>query len=447
MNSVSLNIAKVYECDVFVAGGGVSGFSAAVGAARTGAKVILCEADGYLGGSATRSFVGPFMTCYDRAEKNQIIKGIFEEVVQKLVSMNGAIYHTNCPGRDSYSGYRIHGHYGVTPFSMEALKLALDEISQDAGVKLLYHSRVVGCDVCNDEIKTVYIASPAGLEAIKAKVFIDTTGNASMAASAGAETIFKDEDGFVQTASMFFTITNVNKKKLEDAIGDSDDYRKRFFMDIFENAIETGEFPCGTVKLRIFEGMDDTWTVNMAQEDSIVVDFDTENLTNSEISQRKQISEIYEFLKKHIPGLEDIKLIASAPAIGVRESRRILGKTLLTKDDIQNSRYYDERICVCSNSIDVHLKKGVDYHVCENNYYIPLNCLISKNISNLMGAGKTVSADKYAFSAVRVMPPCFAMGQAAGITSALAVLNNKKVLDVDVKDVQEIIIENGGYLG
>ena len=308
MKSVSFNIAKEYECDIFVAGGGVSGFSAAVSASRMGAKVILCESDGYLGGTATRGLVGPFMPCYDRHGNTQIIKGLFEEVVEKLISRNGAISHKDCPGGNSFSGYRLHGHCGVTPFSAEALKLVLEDICVSSAVKLLYHSRVIGCEVIENEIKKVYIASPAGIESIKAKVFIDTTGNTTLGAFSGADIIYKDEDDFIQTSSMFFTITNVNKEKLESEIGDTADVRKRFFMDVIEESAKKGEFPCGTVKLRIFEGLNDIWTVNMAQEDLPVVDFDTENLTSSEISQRKQISKLFDFLKNNISGLENIKL-------------------------------------------------------------------------------------------------------------------------------------------
>lgn len=444
MKKIIFDIAKEYNCDVLVAGGGVSGISAAVNAARNGAKVILCEADGYLGGTATRGLVGPFMTCYDRTGENQIIRGFFQEFVDRMIAEGGAIHHSKCPGGDSYAGYRSKGHYGVTPIDPEVLKRVAEDMCKEAGVKLLYHSRVIGCDTENNTIKSAYIATPAGVEVINAKVYIDTTGNAALAEKAGAEVVFGDENGFVQTASLFFRISGVNKEKLDSEIAKTTDDRCRFFMDVIEESTKKGEFPCGTLKLRIYEGIDGVWTVNMAQEDSTVVDFDTEAVTAAEVSQRVQISKIFKFLKNNIPGLENIQMTESAAGIGIRESRRIVGKTMLSKDDLLNSRHYDERIAVCSNSIDVHMKKGVEYWTCEKNYYIPLSCLVSKNITNLMGAGKTMSADKYAFAAVRVMPPCFAMGEAAGITAALAKDGN--VSDVDVKDVQKVIVKNGGYL-
>ena len=106
----------------------------------------------------------------------------------------------------------------------------------------------------------------------------------------------------------------------------------------------------------------------------------------------------------------------------------------------------DEQIAVCSNSIDIHLKTEVKYVACENNYYIPMSCLMSKNIRNLLAAGKCMSADKYAYAAVRVMPPCFAMGEAAGIAAAIATKNYIYTCDINVKEVQAVIVANGGYL-
>ena len=446
MNKAEFPIQKEYNCDVLVVGGGVSGISSAVAAARKGASVILCETSGVLGGTATNGMVGPFMTCYDKKGKVQIIRGFYSEFVDAMLAENGAISHRECHGSDSYGGYRVKGHIGVTPFSPESLKRVAERICLEAGVRLLYHSQFVGCQVSDKSIQCAYFATPAGIEAVNAKVYIDATGHASLAEKSGAEVFFGDEDGFVQTASTFFHITGVDKEFLDDHMAKNEEMRARYFMDIIEQGQKDGTFPCGTKKLRIYESVNGVWTVNMAQENETVNDLDTEALTRAEISQREQIKYIFQFLKKNIPGLENIRMVASAANIGIRESQRMVGKTLLTGDDIVNSRYYDERIAVCANSVDVHCKNGVEYIACENNYYIPLSCLISKDVTNLLASGKCVSADKYAFSAIRVMPPCFAMGEAAGICAALSLQKDANPSLVDVKDVQAAIIENGGYL-
>ena len=448
MNTVTLSVTKEYTCDVLVAGGGVTGLAAAVSAARMGAKTILCDGGGVLGGTATKGMVGPFMTCYDKKGENQIIKGFFEEFVKRMADEGGAIYHTNCKGADSYGGYRQTGHIGVTPFSPETFKRVAEQCCVEAGVRILYHSTVIGCETQDDTIRCAYIGTPNGLEVIHAKTYIDCTGSATLAAKAGAEVVRGDENGMVQTSSLFFRIRNVNKQMLDEHMAMYEDMHPRYYMHEIAKARAEGRFPCGTPKLRIYESVNGEWVVNMAQEDDPVNELDTAALTDAEISQRTQIPKILAVLKVSVPALKDAELVVSGSDLGVRESRRMVGLTTLTGEDVSHSRYYDERIAVCANSIDIHQKNGVAYVTYEanQNYYIPLSCLISRNIKNLMGAGKCMSADKYAFAAVRVMPPCFAMGEAAGITAALSLGCGGEPAKVDVKAVQAQILENGGYL-
>lgn len=445
---VCFECKKEYSCDVLVAGGGTAGIASAISAARQGADVILCESGGYLGGIATKGLVTTFMTCYDRKGETQIIRGIFEEFVNKMVADGGAIHPSECHGSDSFSGYRKQGHYGVTPFLEESFKRVAEEMCIEAGVKLLYHTNVMGCETDKNTIKSVYAAFGADVFKITAKQYIDATGNCSLASAAGAKTMRGNEDGTVQTASMFFQIDGVDKDALDLYMQENDEMRKRYFMDEIEEARKKGEFPCGTRKLRIFEDLQGIWSVNMAQEDSEVNEFDPIAVTNAEISQRKQILEIIDFLKKYIPPLKNIRLVKTASEIGIRESKRIIGKTVFTADDILNQRHFEDRIAVCANSMDVHEAGRVNYtaYTSEKNYYIPLSCLISDNINNLMAVGKCLSADKRAFAAVRVMPPCFAMGQAAGITATLALKVNSLLQDISVKEVQKILLENGAYL-
>ena len=447
MKSVVFELAKEYECDVLVCGGGVAGFASAVSAAREGADVILIESGGFLGGTATKGLVGPFMTCYDSQGKEQIIKGLFQELVERLVSENGAIDHKKCTGGDARSGYRTAGHIGVTPFDFEALKRVTEKMCLESGVKLLYHTIFLGCESDGNRITKVYCVDSEKIISVSAKMFIDTTGNASLAHKSGAETTRGNDDGILQTTSMFFTISGVDKAALDKYMSENTEMRKRFFMDVFEKGIESGEFPCGTLKLRIFENPDETWTVNMAQNDEQFDELDNEQVVAVEISQRQQIVKIVEFLRKNIVGLENIKLSQTASDLGIRESRRMVGKYVFCLDDILSGKKFDDRIAVCANSVDIHVKKGVSYtaHSGEN-YYIPLSCLISKDIDNLLTAGKCLSADRFAFAAVRVMPPSIAMGQAAGICASLACKNEVGAREVPYTEVQKILIENGAYI-
>lgn len=448
MSSVTLSIRAAFNCDVLVVGGGVAGISAAINAAREGASVILCESGGVLGGTATKGLVGPFMTCYDADGKNQIIRGFFSEFVERMIAEDGAISYQNCPGNNSRSGYRLKGHIGVTPFQAETLKRVAETMCREAGVRILYHSTLVACDTENGKITAAYLANTEGIDVIRAHTYIDASGSASLAAKAGAGTFRGDENGFLQTASLFFVIDGVHKEELDGYMDAHGEMRERFYMDVFEKGMEDGSFPCGTQKLRIYERPDGSWLVNMAQIDSTVNELDVAALSDAEIDQRAQTVKIFEFLKKNIPPLRDIRYLQSASDLGVRESRRMVGRTMLTGEDVANSRYAEEQIAVCANSIDIHQAVGVQYveYKAKKNYYIPLSALISKDISNLMAAGKCFSADKYAHAAVRVMPPCFAMGEAAGITAALAVKTDVAVAAVPVSAVQKRILAHGGYL-
>lgn len=448
MKHVILNIEKEYECDVVVCGGGVSGFAAAVSAARSGARTVLIESGGFLGGTATKGLVGPFMTCYDAKGEEQIIRGLFSELVQRLIDEGGAIAPKDCRGGDSFSGYRTRGHIGVTPFDYEALKRVTEKMCLEAGVKLLYHTTVIGCERDENRITHVYAADPNRILSVHASMYIDTTGSALLAEKAGVKTMRGNDDGMLQTASTFFVISGVDKKALDAYMSTHADMRARFFMDEIEKGKQDGSFPCGTNKLRIFENPDGTWVVNMAQIDEPLDELDGEAVTEAEIEQRKQIVKIVDFLRAQIPGLENIQLVATASDIGIRESRRIVGNTVFCLDDIKNARKFEDRIAVCANSIDIHQKNGVSYTAHENeNYYIPLSCLIASGIENLLTAGKSLSADRYAFAAVRVMPPCIAMGEAAGITAALAARDGIAAGDVPYQKVQQILLKNGAYLG
>lgn len=415
MKSVVLNVQREYECDVAVCGGGVSGFAAAVSAARQGANTLLIENGGFLGGTATKGLVAPFMTCYDAKGEKQIIKGLFAELAQNLMEEGGAVSPADCRGGDGYSGYRTAGHIGVMPFESEVLKRVTEKMCLDAGVRLLYHTTLIGCEKDGNKISCIYAADNNSIISVKAKAYIDTTGSAALAEKAGAETMRGNDDGVLQTASMFFTVSGVDKTALDAYMQNHPDMRSRFFMDEIAAGKSNGTFPCGTPKLRMFENPDGTWTVNMAQVDTQLNELDGEAITSAEIEQRKQIAMIIEFLRQNITGLENIQLVATASDIGIRESRRIVGKTIFCLEDMQPAKKFEDRVVVCANSIDMHGKDGVSYAAHKNeNYYIPLSCLISKNVDNLLTAGKSLSADKYAFAAVRVMPPCIAMGEAVG---------------------------------
>jgi len=446
---ITLNVNKEYSTDVLVVGGGVSGASTAISAARSGAKVILVEEGGCLGGTATKGLVGPFMTSYNAEGTKQIIKGLFSEIVERLKERKAGIDPSLCPGADAYSAYRQRGHIGVTPFNHQILKIVLEEMCVEAGVKIFYHTQIVNVETDGDKITALYGVGCEDVIKFNAKAVADCSGKATVAKMAGAQTYFGDDEGFVQPSSLFFTLKGIDKKEHDEHCAKYvNDERERVHMHQIEVAREQGKFSSGTIKTRLFLNPDNkTWTVNMAQYNEVYDQFSAETVSQVEIEQRQQALEIIDFLKT-LPLYKNAELDEIAENIGVRQSRQMVSIRKFTLSDIKNATKFDDSIAFCSNSVDVHQKKGCYYAVDKKlNYYIPLSCMISKDFINLMGVGKCIDADKFAFGAVRVMPPCIAMGQAAGITLALSTKEGLPVKDVDVKKVQTQLLENGAYLG
>ena len=403
MKQITLNTQREYECDVLVCGGGVSGFAAAVSAARCGVRTILIEPGGFLGGTATKGLVAPFMTCYDAEGKERIIKGLYSELEERLLEAGGAVAADRCLGENSYNGYRPMGHKGVMPFDGEIIKIAFEQMCLEAGVKLLYHTTLIGCERQGKNISCVYAADSNDIISVNAKMFIDTTGSAVLAYKAGAETMRGNEDGIMQTNSMFFTISGVDKAFVDEHMRKTKERRERFYMDAIEQGKKDGTFPCGTPTIRMFENPNGTYSVNMAQIDEQMNELSVEEITKGEIEQRLQIQKLIEFMRKNIPGLENIELVATASDLGIRESRRIVGDYILTAIDYLERRTFDDEIGRAAYYIDVHQSKKAKskedmetkyprYQKGES-YGIPYRTLTPVGIKNLLTAGRCISCD------------------------------------------------------
>ena len=458
--SVNFTVTKKYDCDVLVTGGGVAGLSAAVCAAREGAKVILCERDGCLGGTATVGLVGPFMSSYDPEGKEQVLKGFMDEFIRRMEKKGGAIHPSDCPGGNSYSAYRIRGHIGVTPFDPECFKETAEEFCEEAGVKVLYHMLFCGCDCKNGTIRSAYFMTKNGVYEIAAKTYVDATGDADVAESAGAPLLYGDENGRTQVASIFFLIDGVDRDKVtafEAKHPENTDQRGRYLEDVVEEYRKAGKFPCGRSRVSAFEALNGIWRVNMTQYDGEAFLVDPEDVTKAEMACRKQIRPLMEFLRENVPGFENIRLLQSANSLGIRESRRIVGDYTLTMDDMAAGRSFEDGICTVGSAVDFHSSSKADgsydgaYGLCgKKSAQIPYRSLIPQKVDNLLAAGRCLSADQMAHSAVRVMPPCFAMGQAAGVAAAMAAEGQCGVRDIDVAELRkklisgDVILETSG---
>ena len=452
------DIEVKYNADVLIIGGGPAGVCAAISAARFGASTVLVEEGGFCGGMATRGLVGPFMTCYDAEGKEMIIRGLFEEIVDRMVASGFAIHPAEVMGGTAFTSWIKVGHDHVTPFEAEGLKLILDEMLMEAGVKVLYHTTFLQPIMDEKKITGAVVASKSGIQGISAKMVIDATGDGDVAYRCGAEYEMGNEElGLMQPASMFFRISNVDTDKVEADIQANlhNFYRKegvnyRSFHWRVTEARENGDWSMDRVSIGLFRmPKKDEWCVNTSRIMN-VDSTDSESLTKAEILGRKQVDEILNFLRKYVPGCEDARLKSTASYIGIRESRHIKGEYRLTAEDLLSAKVPEDSILIAANSVDVHGRfgpKSNEYTPINGSYYgVPYRSLIPLGINGLLLAGRCISADSTAAGAIRVMPPCMAMGQAAGTAAAMAAKQNIPVRDVEISLLQEQLKNNGVFL-
>ena len=445
----SNNIPDTLEGDVVVVGGGPAGLCAAVAAARGGAKVILVEKNAFCGGMATAGMVAPFMTCYDSGGDKMLIRGLFEELIERLIAVGGAIHPSKVESKTAFTSYIDKGHVHVTPFKAESLKIVADEMLAEAGVKILYHTQLVDAETEGDRVTRIIVAMKEGLASIRAKAFIDCTGDGDLAAMAGAEYTVGNKEGKMQPATMFFTVGDVDVSKVDADIAENWDnfYRKdginyRSLHWWVAKAKENGDWPLDRVSIGLFRGVEeDEFSINTSR----VMNIDgtkSESLTEGEIAGRQQVRIIFNFLKKYVPGFENSRLILSGSTLGIRETRHIKGIRTLCVDDVLGCVVPEDSIMLAANSVDVHGKYGPksnEYITIPAGkcYGIPYGTMIPPAFSNLAVAGRPISADCESAGAIRVMPPCMGIGQAAGTAVAMSVLEGTDLRTLDVNALRE----------
>lgn len=447
--TVTLPIVRELSCDVLVVGGGPAGLSAAVCSSRHGAKTILAERNGYLGGMATAGLVGPFMTATTPKGEVQLIRGFFDEFVRTMEEKGGAI-HPMKAKIGSFSSYRAGGHYGMTTFDPEVFKSVAEQKCREAGVELCYHLLFVKAEVGGGRMTAAYFATKSGMWKIVVRNYIDCTGDGDVAFSAGVPTVYGDGQGDVQASSLFFRIRGVDKAKMDAHDADCrarKDWNAQFYVNEIKAARAAGEFPIWRQKVEVYEGLDGNWIVNMGQSEN-VDGTDPKQVTEAEITGREQARIIVAFLRKYVRGCENCELAQTADQLGVRESRRIVGEYVLTVDDVKNSVRFPDAVFCCANHLDIHRKGYVEYVTRNTNdpYYVPYRSLVAKGVDNLLAAGRCISAERPVLGAIRVMPPCFAMGQAAGTAAAISAAEGIPVRKVDAGKLILILQRDGVYL-
>jgi len=396
----------VAEVEVVVCGGGPAGTAAAIAGAREGAQVMLVERYGCLGGLATGGLV-IVLPPLARGE-HQVIGGVGRETLERLMETGEAEYRSA---------------KGSSLFDPEGLKRVSDEMCLEAGVGLRFHSWVVGVFGEPGKPEGVIMESKAGRQAIRARQIVDCTGDADVAAAAGAE--WEPEDRMIGVP---FRIGGVDvarwqQARREDPEGTQSAHRAAQAAGDYQGFL-------GISPLPVQEGV--VWVNNSVGEGD---GLDPESLTSLEIRGRRAAHRVVQLLRAKMPGFENCWLIDTAWQIGVRATRRIKGLYQLTVEDVGGETSFDD----CAGL-------GNDYRDAEVVYEIPLRALIPAGVHNMCIAGRCVSATTEALEPLREIHVCWVMGQAAGTAAALAAKEGCSPSEVSARQLQERLAAVGVVL-
>jgi len=439
--------------DVIVVGGGPAGVCAAIAAARNGAKTLVIEEGGCLGGMATKGLVGPFMTCYDTKGEEQIIKGLFDEIVQRLVKIGGAIHPAKCRAGSCFSAWHVAGHDHVTPFDPERLKLVLDEMCEACGVEVLFHTMFTEPVLDGKRICGVRLFNKSGAAAYGAKVVVDATGDGDVAFRSGVPCVSGDPDrgGALQPVTMFFRIAGLKQAELEADLRSHSEKGKRYFSWHVDAAKAAGEWDLPRPHINIYRQVrDDEWFVNVSRLNGVDAT-DAAALSKAEREGRKQVRTVMNVFRKYFPGGENVRLMSVASTLGIRESRHVRGEYWMDKDDILEGRVPADTIARCAYAIDLHAGKGKSgtlfLTVREGRYYgIPYRSLVPLEVEDLLVAGRCISGSSIAAASYRVMPPAMATGEAAGTAAALCVKAGVIPRQLEVKSLLAALKTGGAFV-
>ena len=404
-----LQTPVVDSYDVIVCGGGAAGAYAAIAAGRAGAKTLLVERLSCLGGTGTSGLVNPL---FDQENKG----GLTREVVNTLTE-HGA-----------WGGFR---HIS---FQYEQMKSALEHKCLDAGVTLLFNTTFARVLQEGNRVTGIITESVDGRQAFLGKVVVDCTGDALVAASAGAAWEMGDSNGQCQAMTLMFLLSNIPEKyniteglMMQDVLKAA--YEKegkgRVAPFAYPYIIPIPGTSFGTVQLTHMYGHSP---------------LKAEEVTKAIIEGREQMHDVFTLLKTYDEDFANTDLVLSAPLLGIRESRRIKGEYTLTLEDLLCGQTFPDVIATSAFNIDIHHVDSTDQHTIKVPcYHIPYRSLIPQGKEGLLVAGRCISGTHEAMASYRVQGDCSEMGQAAGLAAAEAALSGIGVREVDVTRIRQIV--------
>ncbi|MGE5286215.1 MAG: FAD-dependent oxidoreductase [Micromonosporaceae bacterium] len=431
------------EFDVVVVGGGPAGITAAAAAARAGRSTILLERYGFLGGAGTAGGLSTFCGLHAKVygEHKQVIHGLADELLERLEKLDGL----------SRPHLTINDGILAQAFDISSYKIAADELVTGSGARLLLHAMAVGVmRGGGDSISAVLIESKSGRAAVRGRVFIDASGDGDVAAWAGAPFEKSPPIGGMLYPSLMFRINGVDVA----AAGEKPWRTVERLMDEAERA-GTHTFPRKRPIVRPQRNPLE-WRANLTQlsnpDGSAVDGTDVDELTHGELQGRQQVLDAFTFIRDHAPGFGGSYIIDIAPQIGIRETRRIVGRYQLTEDDVLDCADFPDTIGVNGWPVEAHVAGTVEFRWQRGANprgfnQLPFRMIVPERVSNLYVAGRCASMTHAAQSAARVTGPCFAMGEAAGIAADLALSSGAACGAIDVPALQQRLERAGAYLG
>lgn len=449
-----------YDVDVIVAGGGVSGVAAAIGAARAGAGTLLIEREGLLGGVASTCLMTSMTNHMFTGDGRQVVKGVCEEVLDNLVE------------RGATSPLWRSRAVPAIPFGQESFRTVLMEMLRDAGVDLLLETRVVDAIVTDGLLTGVIVEHEGGREAIQCKVAVDATGDAELAFRCGSPYRHTPPD----SGSLLFFMSHVDLDKtvayfeahpeewqqyrdtvtpLEDFF---DNWRRRGIfhlphhggcdMRLVQDVIERGEY---VRELGLCQNLDALGMFAYRSTDEVLINsctfridhLDPRAHSRAEWEARCAVPRIAEFLQKHMPGFEEARVSTSAPKVGVRYTRWIDAGFDLTNLDVAQGARFEDVIGVIG-AYDLHPRGGMIHPPYPAD--LPFRIMLPQNVENLIvGSGKSVSVSPRGL--LRLQVHCYVLGQGAGVAAALSAKKGTTAREVGLREVQKALLAQNVYLG
>ncbi len=429
-----MRIIREDHYDFIVCGGGMSGFAAAISAARKGLSVAIVERNGCLGGTATsvgvNHFLGGRKIKEETNEHVRVVGGIFDELTDYLIQRGEAIEPNTIDLSFNPFGWYPRMASGI-PFDEAALKIALDDFCANYGIRVYFNTVLTDVEMDGTKIKSVIAYNKDGFVRLTAETFSDCTGDADLCKKSGCKVLKgRKSDGCMTPCSLEMHVENVDTNEL---VAYQNEHQSPKLVEIIERLKEEGiwKFPYEIfVAVRLMD--EDVFMVNTIRQ--IMVDGTDEASVSKALAQgRKENVELFHIMKKYFPGFKNARIRKIFDYLGVRETRRVVGQYVVTIEDAMSGKKYEDCVAATTYNFDLPdpLKPSYDpmmgdakkpnatrKHVVIR---VPYRALLPQEVDNLIVAGRCISAEREVLGAIRVMGPCMMMGQAAGTAASIAI--------------------------